>query len=149
MTLEQRLQRLERQNRWMKRLGAVMLAVLAVGVLVAQKKAVPDEVAAKRFVLRDDQGRERAALGPLEHGCSLGMFDKDRKIGLALGVWGGPFLVFRDERGETLEFGQKKDGSIDMRLHDKLTLQLVGRKADLVIAGPDGQPVWKASDEMR
>ena len=149
MSMERRLQRLERQSRWMKRLSAVMLAVVAAGVLVAQKKPTPDSIEAQRFVLRDDDGRGRATLGLVEHGCSLGMFDREKKIGLMLGVWGGPFLVFRDARGETLELGQTKEGTLDLRLHDKLTLHLVGRKADLVIAGPDGKPIWQASDEMR
>jgi len=149
MTMEKRLQRLERQNRWMKRLAAVMLAVVAASVLVAQKKPTPDTLEAKRFILRDDDGRGRAALGLVERGCSLGMFEKDEKTGLMLGVWGGPFLAFRDAKGETLELVQTKEGSLQLRLHDTLTLHLVGRKADLVIAGPDGKPVWKASDELR
>jgi hypothetical protein len=149
MTVEKRVERLERQNRWMKRLVAVTLAVAAAVLLVAQKKPPAEVIEAKRFVLRDDKGRGRAALGPHEHGVTLGMFDRDEKTGLMLGVWGTPFLVFRDARGETLELGQKEDGTIDLRLHDKLTLHLIGRKADLVIAGPDGKEIWKASDEMR
>ena len=149
MTVEQRVERLERQNRWMKRLVAVTLAVMAAVVLVAQGKSPPEEIQAKRFVLKVDKDKYRAALGPVEHGVSLVMTGKDEKAGLMLGVWGTPFLVFRDAKGESLELFQKEDGTLDLRIHDKLTLHLVGRKADLVIAGPDGKEVWKVSDEMR
>jgi hypothetical protein len=149
MTVEQRVERLECQNRWMRRLLTLTLAGVAAVLLVAQKAPPPDEIQAKRFVMKDDKGKNRAALGPVEHGVSLVMTDEDEKAGLVLGVWGTPFLVFRDAKGESLELFQKEDGTLDLRVHDKLTLQLVGRKADLVIAGPDGKEIWKVSDEMR
>ncbi len=64
MTIEQRVAKLERQNRWMKRVGGLMLAAVACVVLVAQgaKPKVHDLVAAKRFVLHDETGKIRAAL---------------------------------------------------------------------------------------
>ncbi len=39
MTLEQRLERLERENRWMRRIGAVAVAVAAAVFLIGQGKA--------------------------------------------------------------------------------------------------------------
>ncbi len=39
MTIEQRVAKLERQNRWMKRVGGAILAAVACVVLVAQGKA--------------------------------------------------------------------------------------------------------------
>ena len=38
MTTEQRLERLERQNRWMRRIGAVAVAVAAAVFLIGQGK---------------------------------------------------------------------------------------------------------------
>ena len=149
MTVEQRVERLECQNRWMKRLVALSLAVVAAVVLVAQKAPPPEEIRAKRFIMTGGKGKSHAALGPVESGVSFVMTGEDGKTGLMLGVWGTPFLVFRDAKGESLELFQKEDGTLDLRIHDKLTLHLVGRKADLVIAGPDGKEVWKVSDEMR
>lgn len=149
MTMEQRVKRLESQNRWMKRLLALTLAGVAAVVLVAQKAPPPEEIRAKRFVMTDGQNKQYAALGPVEQGVSFVMTGEDQKTGLMLGVWGTPFLAFRDAKGEALELFQREDGTLDLRLHDKLTLHLVGRKADLVITGPDGKEVWKVSDEMR
>ena len=149
MTVEQRVERLESQNRWMKRLLALTLAGVAAVVLVAQKAPPPEEIRAKRFVVTEGKGKYRAALGPFEHGVSFVMQGEDQKTGLMLGVWGTPFLVFKDAKGESLELYQKKDGTLELKLHDKLTLHLAGRKADLVIAGPDGKEIWKVSDEMR
>jgi hypothetical protein len=61
--LTQRLDRLERENRWLKRVGAAGLIGLA-GVLFmgAALAKVPDEVRAKAFVVVDDAGIERARL---------------------------------------------------------------------------------------
>jgi hypothetical protein len=63
MTTEQRLARLERQNRWMRRIGAVAVAVAAAVFLVGQGKENPRVVEAEKFVLLDLEGRERAVLG--------------------------------------------------------------------------------------
>jgi hypothetical protein len=63
MTTEQRLERLERENKWMRRVGAVGVAVVAAVVLMGQEKAesLPDlEVRSLR--LKDKDGKVRAML---------------------------------------------------------------------------------------
>ncbi len=57
MTIEQRLAKLERQNRWMKRGGGLMLAAIACVVLIGQgkAKALPDLVA-KSLTIKDRHG---------------------------------------------------------------------------------------------
>ena len=63
MTIEQRVAKLERQNRWMKRGGGLMLAAVACVVLMGQgkPKALPDLVV-RSLTLRDGEGKPRAVL---------------------------------------------------------------------------------------
>lgn len=70
-TLKQRIDRLEREAwRW-RGIGATALVLLGVIGLVAATK-VPDEIRAKSFVVKDEQGRIRARLG-----MGKSMLDKD------------------------------------------------------------------------
>jgi hypothetical protein len=66
MTLEQRVAKLERQNRRLRRGGAVLLAVAAFVVLIAQgsDKELPDLVV-RSISVTDPDGRTCAKLGPL------------------------------------------------------------------------------------
>ena len=64
LTLESlagRMNRIERQNRWLKAAAIVAVAVLAAVVCMGQV-GVPKVVEAEEFVLRDAQGQKRAAL---------------------------------------------------------------------------------------
>ncbi|MHC4223244.1 MAG: hypothetical protein ACYSX0_11970 [Planctomycetota bacterium] len=148
MSLEERLQRLERQNRWFKRIGATAVAVVAVVVLIGQAgpKKLPD-LEVRSLKVKDEEGNVRASISPFEQGAALGLSDKEGKARMMLGVWGGPFIGFHDGKGETFTFGQKKEGSLFMEIHDQMTMRLVGRKADLLLEDPTGKVVWKASDE--
>ena len=58
MTIEQRLERLERQNRWMKRGGAVAVALVAAVFLMGQAKPkeLPD-LEVRSLTLKDNAGR--------------------------------------------------------------------------------------------
>ncbi len=81
MTTEERLTRLERKNRWLT-LALLFMGVAATLVVTAgmqRTEAVPEVVKARRFLLVDENGKERAGLG----------MDKD-----------GPFLDLRDENGK-------------------------------------------------
>lgn len=84
MTLEERIEHLELENRSLRRmmLGAVVLfgGCLAVAVtsgVRAQTKAVPRIVEAERFVLKDAQGHVHGFLGISPHGASLSLHDGD------------------------------------------------------------------------
>lgn len=75
-TLTQRLDRLERENRWWRAASLVSLLLLVVIGLIAQTTArVPDELRAKKFVAVDDKGRSLVELfaqsGPARAGLSL------------------------------------------------------------------------------
>ena len=80
MTIEQRVAKLESQNRWMKRGGGLVLAAVACVVLMGQGKA---KEASAPLQLRDDMGRVRAEL---------------RMVGF--GKRSVPALVLRGPRGD-------------------------------------------------
>ena len=84
-SLYERVERLEKQNRWMKRMGVV--AILPVVVLLVSGQAKVDTkktVEANEFVLKDTNGVVRAKLG----------------MGVALLTKNGPGLVLYDEQGQ-------------------------------------------------
>jgi hypothetical protein len=63
MTTEQRLEKLERENRWMRRIGVVAVAVAAIVFLVAQgKNKVPPDLVVRSLAVKDRNGRIRARL---------------------------------------------------------------------------------------
>ena len=69
MTIEQRLAKLERQNRWMRRAFGLALACVAFVVLMGQGKAnKPGPVEATAFVLRDADGKNWGELGITDNG---------------------------------------------------------------------------------
>lgn len=64
-TLMERLDRLERENRWWKLLGTTAVAVLSLVVLVgATGDKVTDEIRTRQLVLVDQAGTVLATLGP-------------------------------------------------------------------------------------
>jgi hypothetical protein len=120
MTTEERLSRLERQNRWLKRLGALVIAVGAVVVLGGQgRDEKPSILRVNRLALVDDQGRERAVLGMYSSGRDGAMF---------------PGLELVDEKGRH-----------PVTILGSAAPTLILRGADTVVnlmAGPDGYAVF-------
>ena len=81
MTTEERLARLERNNRWLT-LALVLagLAAMMFGPAYMQlPKAVSKKVTAGRFVLVDDNGKKRAVLEVGKDGPSLTLNDDNGK----------------------------------------------------------------------
>ena len=102
--LENRVERLERQNRTLK-LGAVLVLVVLGGVLLmgqAPQLNTSDELRARKFTLVDDAGKTRAALDMYEKEPRLVLFDEAGKgrIGLDM-VENEPRLVLCD-KAETM-----------------------------------------------
>jgi hypothetical protein len=92
-SIEERLERLEKQNRWLRMLvlaliflagGGVMLSVVS-GVR-AQAPAWKRTVEAGKFVLRDSSGKTRAMLGMIPTGPVLRMYDTSGTPRAALSV---------------------------------------------------------------
>ena len=137
MNLEQRLARLERANRRMKRIGALVLVVAAAALLsgAAQGKELPHlEVAS--LTVKDQDGDVRAKLSPLETGASLNLYDKGGKtqaeFRTVADVGSGLILAGKDGVQATLTVGA---GSSALDLYDK-----DGKvRAGLTVLG-DGSP---------
>ncbi|MEE8153218.1 MAG: hypothetical protein V3T76_09355 [candidate division NC10 bacterium] len=84
--MEERLNRLERENRRLKRAGGVILGVIAVLLLMGH--VVGEKVVeAERFVLVGPSGEPRAVLAVTEGGSGLYLYDNTGK--LRAGLVGG------------------------------------------------------------
>jgi len=132
--MEQRLDRLERENLRWRRIGFLVLVVIAAMVLMGQAKVsrVAKVIEAEKFVVRDKSGKVRAALQTsAKDGPSLDLYDKNGKnrVQLAILEVGGPtpilFLLDRNEKF-SLKLAEVGGEGI-MWLHDK-----------------DGRITWKA-----
>ncbi len=86
MNIEQRLAKLERQNRWMKRAGGLALAAVACVVLMGQgkPKGLPDLVA-RSLILKDSTGTLRFSLRAQKGGGEMHIIGKDGSVQLSPG----------------------------------------------------------------
>lgn len=101
-----RVERLERESRWWKRLASVMLAMLGIIVLLgaaAGKKAnSATELRGQRIVLVDkaEQGRAELTMLPDNQPGLMLMDDAGKpRLMLALSKYGEPMLSFADAGG--------------------------------------------------
>ncbi len=143
MNLEQRLARLERGNRRMKRIGALVLVVAAavvlsgaamrkyrhleVGSLTLKDKAGntrvyigTDEDGSVSLSLKDKAGKTRALLDVARNGSALWLSDKDGEDRVMLStITGWPQLVFFDKAGNTRLSLNLLDDGASLHIHDK------------------------------
>ena len=103
-TLARRLDRVERENRWLKQAGVVALAVIAAVVLMGQVTQESRIVEAEKFVLKDENGITRGVFGLtlLDIGIPvLALYDSDGNRRAVLGLSGAdtPSLILSDETG--------------------------------------------------
>ena len=117
MSVEERLEHLERQNKWMRRIGAVGVAMVASVSLMGQGKpkelpdlvvrslTVTDNTGKARARLRadfpsleflDSNGRPRLSLGTAGNVPTLELLDKNERVRLKLSGSGGPRLTLYD-----------------------------------------------------
>src|SRR5262245_21977562 len=87
--LADRLDRLEKENRWIKVVGLAVVLGAAAMTLMGQASApqVAESIEAKRFTLRDDNGKRRIELTSVEveNGAPyLVIRDKEERIRLVL-----------------------------------------------------------------
>lgn len=82
MTIDERVKRLEKQNRWFR---AALLGLLIFCTVAAQKVASP-AITAQGFTLVDPTGRKAASLAVTQDGPVLRMFDGNGNTRIALGM---------------------------------------------------------------
>ncbi len=155
-TLAQRLDRVERQNRRLKRWGALALAVIATVMLMGQATGskIAKVVEAEKFVLRNNSGTIRAMLSVRENHslANLAFFDEAGSIRIALGAGGdGPssFFGFYDQGGKNrvslllnpdvgpiLKFRDEKERDrAELRIKDGASMYFYNK---------DGKVIWSA-----
>ncbi len=139
--LARRLDRVERENRVLKRAGVVALAVIAAVVLMGQatESKVEKVVEAERFVVRDSSGNLRAALD--ESGLSL--FDKEKtRVRLGVEADGIARLVIRGEGEKSnITMGTTTEGVV---------LSLIKGKQEVILGlGPDNEASLGLTDINR
>ena len=85
--LVSRLDRLERENRSLKRWSIALLALCSIGAL-GSAITVCDSVSAERFIVRDSAGKERVRLTAYETGGvpKLSFLNDKGKVVFSLGV---------------------------------------------------------------
>jgi hypothetical protein len=95
--LAARVERLESENTWLKRLGALMLAGMAASMIYfANQPGSGKRVVAEEFVVQDSRGQARALLGLKDGQPSLTMLDDGGRDQIRLGA--------NYDRSSTLEF---------------------------------------------
>jgi hypothetical protein len=171
MTTEQRLERLERENRWMRRIGAVGVAVAAAVLLIGQgkDKKLPDlevrslvarSLVARSLVVVDDEGTRRVELDSLDDSIYLRLTDRTgrERFTLLAGNKGQSELYFNDRTGTTKLALGVSDGSpyLDMTGAGRVTLSGRDEKMRAGLAtnedgtpslsffDKDGKHIWKA-----
>ena len=101
-----RIEKVERQNRWLKYLGLSALMLVAAVMLSGQASPDNNLLEARRFTLRAETGEVRAELGmtsslPGGKGPCLTLYDEKKNKRAVLSVMEyGPDLVFYDAHGE-------------------------------------------------
>jgi len=111
-SIVERLQKVEKQNRTLKRFGLAFL--LLIGATVTMGQARPARtLEAERFVLKDPQGHMRAALTVLGNAPLFNLYDNAGAVRAELGVGanGVPMLALFDAAGnQTVSVANGEDG---------------------------------------
>ena len=111
-SIVERLQKVEKQNRTLKRFGLGFL--LLIGAAVTMGQARPSRTAeAEQFVVKDPQGHMRAMLGFSLGAPMLNLYDKVgvTKASLVVGANGIPVLSLFDAAGnQTVSLANGEDG---------------------------------------
>ncbi len=102
-TMNERLERLERENRHVKRVGVAALATITAAMLMGQvaPPRASKVVEADEFVLRDGKGAVRAMLGFKAGAPLLSFYDEEQtlRIGLGFAATGLPTVAILNKDG--------------------------------------------------
>ncbi len=160
MTVEERIERLERQNRRMKVAVSALVVALVGGVLLtgplsprqakAQAAATPRIVEAREFRVVDAKGRERASLKTHKAGSGLVFYDENGKLRAMLCTTkDGSNLVLADENGKVRVSADARKDDQDSKYDGGPTLQLYNESHNtrLMLTVHNNQPVIALLDE--
>ncbi|MHC4138098.1 MAG: hypothetical protein ACYS0K_24425 [Planctomycetota bacterium] len=152
MTTEQRLERMERENRWMRRIGAVSIAVVVAVFLVGQAKdKEPPDLVVRSLTMKDKDGRTRAQLWMFLDKVHLDLCDVRGRARATLSLMkdGSPSLRFCDSnRKARLRIGAERRVGPFLDLSDKdgKTRATLGLTA-FALRDANRKVIWKAPGE--
>jgi hypothetical protein len=120
MTLDERLTKLECENRLIRRCAAILIGAVAFLILAAQDgKKTLKEIEAKSLTLKDEAGRPRAALKMESDAPFLAMWDEAGNERVRLGGRNSSSLSLKDAGGrERLVLNVPHDGAPSVMLND-------------------------------
>lgn len=130
MTVEERIAKLEQQNRMMKTAGFAAIALLAGVTLMGQasRPTASEEVRTRSLVVVDEAGGVRATLGATDSGARLLLYDDAGELRVDVDVTRlGPGLVLNDSGRNT-----------------RVALGAFEIGPRLWMFDQEGQPTWKA-----
>ena len=122
ISIEERINSLERQNRRMKLIGAAVVVIVAAFLLVGWVLPAPRVVEAEMFVLKNSNGQEFGGLGCSPEGITfLTLLDKDRTPCVTLGSKGDGSTYVSLQQNGTVRAGLtvNKNGAPTLGLSDR------------------------------
>ncbi|MBT3350432.1 MAG: hypothetical protein HOC91_03775 [Nitrospinaceae bacterium] len=142
-TLEDKIQRQETRLRLHKRLGLIAMVIVVCAAAFAATRPVADVIEARKFVLKNSQGRTVGIWGADAGGPSFVLMGKERgNLGLRYGE-AGPGILLTDSSGKTrLTLGVLKDEKLgdypvvnlsDPQGRNRITLATQGPKGEVLI----------------
>ena len=137
-TVIERLEKVERQNRALRRVGGIALVLFAAILMMGQTPSRPHTIEAGQFIVRDDAGKIRAALYSKGERVVLALQDQNEKprAVLDLGKDGAPSLRLFDEDGKARAgLSHRATGGSLLTLRDSN-----GKSRAMFITRPDGSP---------
>jgi len=144
-SLVTRVNRLERENRRMKLAGMLMLVGVAAVIVMGQAKAtkVAKVIEAERFVLRDENGRERAVLETLLDHTDFTLRNSDDTVTSSLFASDRLAGVEIERQNESIVQLSSAPESAGLRIFDRNKKT----RAGIGIQGKDGTPVIVIQDK--
>jgi len=118
--------------------GGVVSSWLFIGTLVfAQKPEVAEVIVAKRFLVVDEDGKPRAALGPVDGEPGLWLADKNGTYRAALNLLGGDsYLRFTDKDGQLRAVLGEVTEAGETRQRPVSSLVLFDKEANVIWSAP-------------
>jgi len=80
MTIEERIEQLERTNRGWRRLACAMAVLILAVVSIAAMSKDEDELVLRKLVIQDEQGRQRIVMASKEGAAHIRSYDADAKM---------------------------------------------------------------------
>jgi hypothetical protein len=144
-----RLEKVEQQNRKLKRVGVVVLALAVAGMVMGQAMPRARILEAREFLLKDPAGKVRGTLSVDKAGPGLALVDENGKLRAALAVYkDGPRLGLLDENEKLrVELAAVKAG-LWLDLYDENGKPRVGLRVDkdgpmLRLLDENGKTIWR------